>query len=354
MDNHKKAIITGVTGQDGSYLAELLIKKGYEVHGIIRKSSTFNTQRINHIYKDKNEQSQNNLKLHYGNVTEYQTIQKLIEEIEPDEVYHLAAQSHVRASFDLPILTGKISGLGTTVVLEAIRNSKHNIKFYQASSSELYGSMEPPQDENTLMKPQSPYAIAKLYAYWMCRNYRDSYGLFASNGILFNHESPRRGERFVTRKITYGLTQILAGRQNFLYLGNLDAKRDWGYAPEFVEGMYKIIQYKEPDDFVLATGKSHSVKTFVKFCFDYMDLDYRDYVKIDKRYFRPTEVDHLEGNYDKAYRLLNWEPTIDLQNLAKIMVDADMELAGLNTKGEGLQVLKNSDYNWTTNELTLG
>jgi len=349
----KRALITGITGQDGSYLAELLLSEGYEVHGIIRKASTFNTQRIDHIYQDPHNPNAR-LFLHYGDVTDFGTIQRLVTKIDPHEVYHLAAQSHVKVSFELPELTGYTTGLGSTVVLESIRKNDVDAKYYQASSSELFGSTPPPQNEETPMHPRSPYAVAKLYAYWMTINYREAYGMFASNGILFNHESPRRGEIFVTRKITRAVARIVAGLQNKLYLGNLDAKRDWGYAPEYVDGMYRILQHHEADDFVLSTGKSYSVREFLEYAFDYVNLDYNDYVEIDPRYFRPAEVDHLQGDASKADRLLDWKAEVSLENLAKIMIDSDMKLVGLEPLGEGMSYLKNSPYSWTKNEITMG
>ncbi len=349
----KRALITGITGQDGSYLAELLLDKGYEVHATIRRASTFNTQRIDHIYQDRHEKDVK-LFLHYGDITDSGSIERLINKVEPDEIYHLAAQSHVRVSFDLPEYTGLSTGLGTAVILESIRQHNTNIKFYQASSSELYGSTPPPQNEITSFHPRSPYAVAKLYAYWMTINYREAYGIFASNGILFNHESPRRGEIFVTRKITRGVAAILAKQQNKLYMGNLDAKRDWGYAPEYVDGMYRILQASKPDNFVLATGKSYSVKEFLQYAFEYADLDWLKHVEIDEKYFRPSEVDHLEGDASKANEILNWKTTVDLETLAKIMVDSDMIQYGLQPIGEGIEYLKRSAYSWTENKFTVG
>ena len=349
----KRALITGITGQDGSYLAELLLSKGYEVHGIIRRASTFNTQRINHIYQDPHEKDVK-LHLHYGDITDFGSMERHIRSIEPEEIYHLAAQSHVRVSFDLPEYTGLATGLGTTVILESIRKYNSDIKFYQASSSELYGSTPPPQSEKSPFQPRSPYAVAKLYAYWMTVNYREAYGIFASNGILFNHESPRRGEIFVTRKITRGLSGIVAGKQDKLYLGNIDAKRDWGYAPEYVDGMHRIVQHAQPDDFVLATGKSHSVKDFLVLCFEYVDMNWEDHVEIDQRYFRPTEVDYLLGDGKKAEKSLGWEPQVAIDTLAKIMVDADLKANGIEPPGEGIEYLKNSRYSWTENKITVG
>ncbi len=335
----KKALITGITGQDGSYLAELLLSKGYEVHGIIRRASTFNTGRINHIYVDPHSKKAK-LFLHYGDISDSEQINNIIFNIKPDEVYHLAAQSHVRVSFDIPEYTGNITALGTTRILEAIRRSGLKVKFYQASSSEMLGAAKPPQSEDTPFQPQSPYACAKLYAYWMVKNYRDGYGLFACNGVLFNHESFRRGETFVTRKITRALANILAGKQKKLYLGNLEAKRDWGFAPEYVEGMWKILQQKKPDDFILGTGQSHSVREFVQAAFSYAGLNWKKYVLIDKRYFRPTEVKILRADPSKAKRTLDWGPKVTFNDLVKIMVDADMRLIGLKPIGEGDRILK--------------
>lgn len=349
----KVALVTGITGQDGSYLAELLLNKGYEVHGIIRRASTFNTQRIDHIYQDPHYPDAK-LYLHYGDLTEISSIEKVMKDAEPTEFFHLAAQSHVRVSFDLPVYTGQVSGLSTIGILEAIRKLDIDIRFYQASSSELYGSTPPPQNEETPFHPRSPYAVAKLYGFWSAVNYREAYGMFASNGILFNHESPRRGETFVTRKITRAISRIKAGKEKEIYLGNIDAKRDWGYAPEYVEGMYRILQHSEPDDFVLCTGNSYSVKEFLEICCDYTGLVVQDILKIDKRYFRPSEVDHLQGDNSKAKKLLNWEPQVGLEMLAKIMVDMDMKSIGLDPIGEGIEYLKNSPYTWTTNELTVG
>lgn len=335
----KKALITGVTGQDGSYLAELLLSKGYIVHGIIRRASTFNTGRINHIYTDPHN-PKTKLFLHFGDLSDAEQINNLIYNIKPDEIYHLGAQSHVRVSFDVPEYTGNVTALGTVRILEAIRRSGHKVKFYQASSSEMLGAAKPPQSERTPFQPQSPYACAKVYAYWMVKNYRDGYNIFASNGILFNHESPRRGETFVTRKITRGLASILAGKQNRLYLGNLEAKRDWGFAPEYVEGMHKILQQDKPDDFVLGTGEAHSVREFVQAAFSYAGLDWKKYVSIDKRYFRPTEVKILKADSAKAKRVLGWKPKISFSDLVKIMVDADMRRLGLKPIGEGDKILK--------------
>jgi GDPmannose 4,6-dehydratase len=324
MGQAKKALITGITGQDGSYLAELLLAKGYEVHGLMRRSSTFNTRRIDHLYVDPHEAGARFF-LHYGDLSDSGQLTHLIYNLQPGEIYHLAAQSHVRVSFDMPEYTGDISGLGVTRLLEAIRHSGIQTRFYQASSSELYGSAPPPQNEETPMQPRSPYAAAKLYAYWMVRNYREAYGLFAVNGILFNHESPRRGETFVTRKITRAVARIKLGLQEKLYLGNLEARRDWGYAPDFVEGMWLMLQQETADDYVLATGESHSVREFLEAAFAHAELDLRQYVEIDPRYFRPIEVDALLGDAAKARRLLGWEPKVSFGELVRLMVDADVQ-----------------------------
>ena len=342
----KKALITGITGQDGSYLAELLLSEGYEVHGIIRRASTFNTGRINHIYTDPHDPKAR-LFLHFGDLSDAEQINNLIYNIRPDEIYHLGAQSHVRVSFDIPEYTGNVTALGTVRILEAIRRSGHKIKFYQASSSEMLGAAKPPQSEDTPFQPQSPYACAKVYAYWMVKNYREGYGLFVCNGILFNHTSPRRGETFVTRKTTRAIANILAGKQKKLYLGNLNAKRDWGFAPEYVEGMWKILQQKEPDDFVLGTGQAHSVREFVQAAFSYAGLNWKKYVLIDKRYFRPTEVKILKADPSKAKRILGWKPKVTFDDLVKIMVDADMRLLGLKPIGAGDKILqKKFPHRW--------
>ncbi|MBN2122390.1 GDP-mannose 4,6-dehydratase [Candidatus Micrarchaeota archaeon] len=331
----KRALVSGITGQDGSYLAELLLSKGYEVHGIIRRASTFNTGRIDHIFRDLHD-PQAKLFLHYGDFTDSTSISGILRKAEPDEVYHLAAQSHVRTSFDIPEYTGDVTGLGTTRLLEALRASDSDAKFYQASSSEMFGKVaETPQNEETPFHPRSPYACAKVYAYSMTVNYREAYGMFASNGILFNHESPRRGETFVTRKITRRLAEIVAGKEKELYLGNLDAKRDWGYAGDFVEAMWDILQYKEPEDFVIATGETHSVREFLQEAFSLVGLNWEDYVKIDKRYFRPAEVDLLLGDSSKAKKLLGWEPKVKFKELVRIMVEADLKSEGVDAKLEG-------------------
>lgn len=335
----KKALITGITGQDGSYLAEFLLSRGYEVHGIIRRASTFNTSRIDHIYKDEHD-PETKLFLHYGDLSDGEQISSIVYNIKPDEIYHLGAQSHVRVSFDVAEYSGDITGLGTTRILEAMRRSNIKAKFYQASSSEMFGAAKPPQNEETQFYPRSPYACAKVYSYWMARNYRDGYNIYASNGILFNHESPRRGETFVTRKITRAIAAILSKKQDYLYLGNLDAKRDWGYAPEYVEAMWKILQQKKADDFVLGTGKSFSVKDFVTEAFAYAKLDWKKYVKIDQNYFRPTEVESLVASTIKADKKLNWKPKINFSDLVKIMIDADMRAIGLDPIGQGDSILK--------------
>lgn len=318
-----KALITGITGQDGSYLAELLLAKGYEVHGLIRRASTFNTGRLEHLYMDPHEPGAR-LFLHYGDLSDSGQLTEIIYNIKPTEIYHLGAQSHVRVSFDMPEYTGDVTGLGTVRLLEAIRRSGIKTKFYQASSSELFGDAPAPQNEETPMRPRSPYAAAKLYAYWMVRNYREAYGMFAVNGILFNHESPRRGETFVTRKITRAVARIKLGLQKKLYLGNLEARRDWGYAPEYVEAMWLMLQQEEPEDYVIATGESHSVKEFLEEAFGYLDLDWRDHVEIDPRYFRPTEVEFLLGDATKAKQKLGWQPRITFRELVRIMVEADL------------------------------
>lgn len=321
----KKALITGITGQDGSYLADLLLEKGYEVHGIIRRASTFNTSRIEHLYQDPHVNGVR-LFLHYGDLADSVNLVKLIYQIEPDEIYHLGAQSHVRVSFDIPEYTGDITGLGAIRILEAIRESGVKTRFYQASSSEMFGKAQAvPQTETTPFWPRSPYAVAKVYAYWAAVNYRESYGIHASNGILFNHESPRRGETFVTRKITRAVARIKKGLQNELYLGNLDSKRDWGYAPEYVEGMWRMLQTDTGDDFVLATNETHTVREFVEHAFGHVNLDWNDYVKFDPRYERPAEVDLLIGDPAKAKKLLGWEPKVRFAELVKIMVDADLK-----------------------------
>ncbi|MEU8222864.1 GDP-mannose 4,6-dehydratase [Kribbella sp. NPDC048915] len=319
----KRAFVTGITGQDGSYLAELLLSKGYEVHGLIRRASTFNTKRIDHLYEDPHAEDKR-LFLHYGDLTDGSRLVTLLASIQPDEVYHLAAQSHVRVSFDEPEYTGDTTGMGTTRLLEAIRMIGLNCRFYQASSSEMFGATPPPQNEDTPFYPRSPYGAAKLYGYWMTRNYREAYDMFAVNGILFNHESPRRGETFVTRKITRAVAAIATGRQDRLYLGNLDARRDWGYAPEYVEGMWRMLQHHTPSDYVIATGTSYSVRDFVRLAFEHVGLDWEQYVDHDQRYERPTEVDSLIGDASKATTDLGWKAQVHVPELVRIMVDADL------------------------------
>lgn len=338
----RKAIITGVTGQDGSYLTEFLLRKNYEVHGFIRRASTFNTKRIDHLYKDSHDPD-SNLYLHYADLTDSSRISSLVNTIEPDEIYHLAAQSHVRVSFDEPEYTGDTTGLGTTRLLEAIRQSKKQIRFYQASSSEMFGATSPPQNEDTPFYPRSPYGVAKVYSYWLTKNYREAYGLFAVNGILFNHESPRRGETFVTRKISQAVANIKAGKQRDLYLGNLEARRDWGYAPEYVVAMWKMLQQDEPEDFVIATGTSFSVKDFVVACFEQVNLNWQEYVKFDPKYVRPTEVDSLIGDASRAEQKLGWKASVMPSQLAELMVEHDL----LQLQGHKVDVPKLAD--WETN-----
>jgi GDPmannose 4,6-dehydratase len=326
----KKALITGITGQDGSYLAEFLLAKGYEVHGIIRRASTFNTGRIDHLYKDPHI-SGVRLFLHYGDIADSTNLIKLLYRIQPDEVYHLAAQSHVRVSFDIPEYTGDVTALSTIRILEAIRETGVNSRFYQASSSEMFGkALEAPQRESTPFHPRSPYGVAKVYAHWATVNYRESYDLFACCGILFNHESPRRGETFVTRKITRAVARIKAGLQKKLYLGNLDAKRDWGYAKEYVEAMWLMLQQDQPDDYVIATRQTHSVEEFLTEAFTHVNLDWHDYVELDPKYLRPAEVDHLIGDATKAKEQLGWEPKVTFNELVRLMVDADVLTVGRN------------------------
>jgi len=373
----KKALITGITGQDGSYLAEFLLSKGYEVHGIIRRSSTFNTHRIDHLYVDPHNPNAR-LFLHYGDLSDPGLLTEIIYNIQPDEIYNLGAQSHVRVSFDLPEYTGDITGLGVTRLLEAIRRSKIKTKFYQASSSEIFGNAPAPQNERTPFYPRSPYAIAKLYAYWMTVNYREAYNLFACNGILFNHESPRRGETFVIRKITRGLANILAGKEKKIYLGNIYAKRDWGFAPEYVEAMWKILQLEKPEYFVIGTGEAHSVKEFVENAFNYAGIEIAwkgdgiekkgivkskkrnidtlkendVVVEIDPRYFRPTEVDFLLADIKKAKKILEWQPRVTFLELIKIMVDYDMKFVGLQPIGEGIKISKEKGFIYTNHNLS--
>jgi len=335
----KRALITGITGQDGSYLAEFLLEKNYEVHGIIRRASTFNTQRLDHIYVDPHAKGAK-LFLHYGDISNAEQLYDIIYKVKPHEVYHLAAQSHVKVSFDMAEYTADVTGLGTTRILETIRRIKPDVKFYQASSSEMFGDSRSPQNEKTEFKPQSPYAVAKVYAFWMTVNYREGYNMFASNGILFNHESPRRGETFVTRKITRGIANVIAGRQKKIYLGNLHAKRDWGYAPEYVELMWRVLQEKKPDDFVVGTGVTHSVDEFARFAFKYAGLSYKKCIDIDKRYYRPTEPEELSADPKKICRKFKWHPKIKFEELVKIMVDADLRSTGLAPVGEGDKIVQ--------------
>jgi len=325
MAKAKRALITGITGQDGSYLTELLLKKKYQVYGLIRRSSSFNTGRIDHMYKDPHEKNVR-LKLIYGDLNDASSLNQVVKTIRPDEIYNLGAQSHVRVSFDVPEYTGEITALGTTRLLEAIRESGIKTKYYQASSSEMFGNVGTPQNEKTPFEPRSPYAAAKAYSYWMTVNYREAYNIFACNGVLFNHESPRRGETFVTRKITMALARILHGVQKRIYLGNLKAKRDWGYAGDFVEAMWLMLQQKHPDDYVIATGKTHSVKDFLDVAFHYVGLDWKKHVEIDQKYFRPTEVDVLLGDARKARRKLKWKPKVNFKQLVIMMVDSDLKL----------------------------
>jgi len=369
----KRALITGITGQDGSYLAEFLLSKGYEVHGIIRRSSTFNTQRIDHIYVDPHEPAAR-LFLHYGDLSDGGVVSTIVSKVRPDEVYHLGAQSHVKVSFDMPEYTGDVTGLGTTRLLEAIRRSGYYSKFYQASSSEMFGAAGAPQHEKTPFYPRSPYAAAKTYAYWMTINYREAYNMFACNGILFNHESPRRGETFVTRKITRAVAAILTGKQKKLYLGNLDSKRDWGFAPEYVEMMWLMLQHHQADDYVVGTGESHTVREFIEKSFAYAGIqlawqgngvdekavvtdvlsDYAQHVnpgdvpiEIDPRYFRPTEVDHLQADISKAREKLCWEPRVTFDELVKIMVDYDLLFVQARPIGDGVLASKEKGFAYT-------
>ena len=378
----RKALITGITGQDGSYLSELLLSKGYEVHGIIRRASTFNTKRISHLFVDPHI-SGARLFLHYGDLSDSGQLTNLIYEVMPEEIYHLGAQSHVRVSFDMPEYTGEVTAIGTTRLLEAIRRSGIKTKFYQASSSEMFGATPPPQSEKTPFYPRSPYASAKVYSYWMTVNYREGYRMFACNGILFNHESPRRGETFVTRKITRAVAHIIAGKQKKLYLGNLDALRDWGFAPEYVQCQWLMLQQEGADDYVIGTGESHSVREFVEHAFDYagIELEWKgdriaqkayirsmnrhiqsntslktgdEVINIDARYFRPAEVDHLLADITKARKQLGWEPKVTFNELVKIMVDSDAEAIGLTAPGEGKKILSKRNINWTNNQMTEG
>ena len=321
----KKALITGITGQDGSYLAELLLSKGYEVHGIVRRASTFNTARIDHLYVDPHEPSAR-LFLHYGELSDGSRLSQLLSEVRPDEIYNLAAQSHVRVSFDEPVYTGDITALGTTRLLEAIISSGVQAKFYQASSSEMFGAEPAPQSEETVFYPRSPYGAAKLYSHWMTKNYRESHGLFAVSGILFNHESPRRGETFVTRKISRAVARISAGQQSKLFLGNLDARRDWGYSPDYVVAMWRMLQLEDPTDLVVGTGSSMSVRQFLQLCFEVVDLNWQEYVEFDEKYLRPTEVDDLRADASRAESLIGWKDLVDTSHLAEIMVENDLRL----------------------------
>jgi len=339
----KRALITGITGQDGSYLADLLVAKGYEVHGIIRRASTFNTARIDHLYQDPHVHGVH-LFLHYGDLADSVQLVKLLYNLEPDEIYHLGAQSHVRVSFDIPEYTADVTGVGTIRILEAIREAGVKTRFYQASSSEMFGKVQAvPQTETTPFWPRSPYGVAKLFSYWATVNYRESYSLHASNGILFNHESPRRGETFVTRKISRAVARIKHGLDSALYLGNLDAQRDWGYAPEYVEGMWLMLQQDKPDDYVLATNEAHTVREFVQHAFAHADLDWKEFIKHDDRYERPAEVDLLIGDSTKAKKQLGWEPKVRFQELVKLMVDADLEMVRRDIEGSGAGRAKQSE-----------
>jgi len=333
----QRALITGITGQDGSYLAELLLNKGYEVHGIIRRSSSFNTERIDSIYKDRHEKG-TKMFLHYGDLSDASSLIKILGETQPDEIYNLAAQSHVRVSFDIPEFTGDVTAIGAVRILDAMRQVASKARFYQASSSEMYGLVQAvPQNEKTPFYPRSPYAAAKVYAHWITVNYRESYGLHASSGILFNHESPRRGETFVTRKITRAIARIKAGLQDKVYLGNLEAKRDWGYAPEYVEAMWRMLQQEKPDDYVVATGETHTVQEFLDVAFAHAGLDPKKHVAFDKRYLRPAEVDLLIGDARKAKKILGWEPKVKFKQLAEIMVDADIQLLAEERTGQRIR-----------------
>ena len=337
----KKALITGITGQDGSYLAELLLDKGYEVYGIVRRTSTFTTDRIDHIFQDPHEKKAR-LKLIYGDLSDASVITKILADVKPDEVYNLAAQSHVRVSFDIPEYTGDVTAIGSLRILEAIRFLGLKTRYYQASSSEMFGMVQAiPQNEDTPFYPRSPYAVAKLYAHWITKNYRESYGIYACSGILFNHESPRRGETFVTRKITQAVAHIKAGLQDKLYLGNLDSKRDWGYAKEYVEAMWLMLQQDEPEDYVIATNETHTIKEFLEEAFSHVGLNWKDYVEFDPKYLRPAEVDLLIGDYSKAKKQLGWEPKTKFKELVKIMVDADVD--DLAKKQAGIVSVRNSD-----------
>ncbi|MFE5241510.1 MULTISPECIES: GDP-mannose 4,6-dehydratase [unclassified Streptomyces] len=333
----KTALITGVTGQDGSYLSELLLEKGYTVHGLIRRSSSFNTERIDHIYQGP-EEANRSFVLHHADLSDGVALVNLLRDIQPDEVYNLGAQSHVRVSFDAPLYTGDVTGLGTVRLLEAVRASGIDTRVYQASSSEMFGASPPPQNEKTPFHPRSPYSVAKVYSYWATVNYREAYGMFATNGILFNHESPRRGETFVTRKITRGVARIKAGLQDRLHLGNLDAVRDWGYAPEYVEAMWRMLQCDTPDDYVVATGEGVSVRQFLEYAFEHAGLDWAEHVRYDPKYERPSEVDALIGDASKAEELLGWKPEVKSRELARIMVDADIRLLSDQLTGSSVRV----------------
>ena len=335
MNQQKRALITGITGQDGSYLSEFLLEQGYEVHGIIRRTSTFNTDRIDHIYQDPHQEGVK-LLLHYGDLTDGTTLRRILEEVQPTEIYNLGAQSHVRVSFDSPEYTVDAVGMGTLRLLEAIRDYQHRtgiqVRFYQAGSSEMYGLVQAvPQSETTPFYPRSPYACAKVYAHWQTVNYRESYNIFACNGILFNHESPRRGETFVTRKITRAVARIVAGTQNKIYMGNLDAKRDWGYAKDYVKAMWLMLQKEQPDDYVISTGETHSVREFIELAFGYVNLKWEDYVEFDARYLRPAEVDLLIGDSTKAQQKLGWKPSVTFEQLVALMVEADLKALGLTS-----------------------
>jgi GDPmannose 4,6-dehydratase len=349
MDQRKRALITGITGQDGSYLSELLLEKGYEVHGIIRRTSTINTDRIDHLYVDPHN-ADARLFLHYGDLTDGTTLRRILEEVKPCEVYNLGAQSHVRVSFDSPEYTADAVGMGVLRLLEAIRDYQHrtgeDVRFYQAGSSEMYGKvMAVPQTEDTPFYPRSPYACAKVYGHWQTINYRESYNMFACNGILFNHESPRRGETFVTRKITRAIARIIAGQQKVLYMGNLDSKRDWGYAKDYVKAMWLMLQQEQPDDYVVATGETHEIKEFLDIAFGYVNLDWNKYVEFDERYLRPAEVDLLIGSPAKAKAKLGWEPTITFENLVKLMVDADLRALGVAaSNGNGIPMVSDPAF----------
>jgi GDPmannose 4,6-dehydratase len=337
----KKALLTGCTGQDGSYLTEFLLSRGYEVHGVIRRSSSINTSRVDHLLFDNQGTMKTEIVLYYGDMIDSSNLNRILEQAQPDEIYNLAAQSHVKVSFELPEYSAEVDGVGVLRILDAIKETGLKVKFYQASTSELFGkAVEIPQKETTPFYPRSPYAVAKQFAYWIVKNYREAYGLFACNGVLFNHESPRRGETFVTRKVTRGIAHILAKRQDCLHMGNLEARRDWGYAPEYVELMWKMLQADKPDDFVIGTGESHTVAEFIEAAFDYVGLDWQKYVRVDNRYFRPTETDHLISDSTKARQSLGWSPKVKFHDLIKIMMDADMRALGLKPVGEGDKILK--------------